>query len=121
MFISTLSKGPKPIDFSGAPRPLLLSGLLLMVACHAILDPDEDRRIGVIAFYGEPIVIELPDTLYAGISFDTAIRTYAKGCDSKGTTKVRGDGQNQTVDITPFDIIYTGPKACDDTLEGSDG
>ena len=94
---------------------LLLLVSTLITSCGNILESDEDRRLGVIAFYGDTAEIEIPDTVHPAIPFDAAIRTYAGSCDRMGPTKTGGK-EGVFVDVTPYEFFYTGPKACDDIL-----
>ena len=94
---------------------LLLMASILIASCDDILQSDEDRRLGVIAFFGDTAEIELPDTVHPAISFDVAIRTFAGSCDRMGPTKTSGE-EDVFVDVKPYDFVYTGPKACDDIL-----
>ena len=98
---------------------LVLLGSILVASCGNILESDEDRRLGVIAFFGDTAEIELPDTVHPAISFDVAIRTYAGSCDRMGPTKASGK-EGVFVDVTPYDFFYTGPNACDDILVAFD-
>jgi hypothetical protein len=60
------------------------------------------RQLGVIAFYSDPIVIEVPDTVRRGQDFTVRVRTYGGGCISQGPTEVEVAGLRATV--TPYDI-----------------
>ena len=92
---------------------LLLSALFLVAGCDSIFGPEEERRIGVIAFYDQPIVIDLPDTVQVGVPFVVSIQTYGGGCLSEGPTKIRVRGL--LIDVTPYDI-HNGAEACEDIL-----
>ncbi|NNM05134.1 MAG: hypothetical protein HKO65_08540 [Gemmatimonadetes bacterium] len=92
--------------------PVLLS-LFATVSCDGLLGPDEDRRVGVIAFYQQPVTIGVPDTVQLGERFEVSVLTYGGGCLSEGETKIRVRGLQ--VDVTPFDI-HSGARACTDDL-----
>ena len=94
-------------------KPLVLVAVLLFSACDTILGPDEDRRIGVIAFYNLGVTISAPDTVQLGVPFEISITTYGNGCLREGATKVRVRGLQ--VDVTPYDI-HSGARACTDNL-----
>lgn len=68
-----------------------------------------------MAFYGQPVLVNVPDTVQAGLSFQVLVRTYGNDCVSDGGTKVRES--SLFADITPYDVIYTGPSVCDDILK----
>ena len=87
--------------------------VLSLAACDSVFGPEEDRRIGVIAFHQVPVTIDTPDTVQVGMPFEISIGTYGGGCLSEGETKVRVRGLQ--VDVTPYDI-HSGAAACDDIL-----
>jgi hypothetical protein len=95
----------------------LVMGGVILAACDSLLGPDEDRRFGVIAFFGEPVTITTPDTVPLGVPFEISIRTYGGGCHEEGKTKIRVRGLR--VDVTPYDI-HSGAKACTDVLKTFD-
>lgn len=90
---------------------LLLSGFL--AGCWAVVGPDEERRLGVIAFHGDPVVVGVPETAEAGAPFDVTIRTYGGGCISKGDTEVTVRGL--VVDVVPYDV-HSGHNVCTSEL-----
>ena len=92
---------------------VLFVGVSLLVACDSILDPDEKSRVGIIVFHGDPVVIEVPDTVQAGVSFEVSVRTYGGGCHSEGGTTVQVS--SLSADITPFDL-HSGARVCTDIL-----
>ena len=85
----------------------------MLSACNGILWSDEDRQLGIISFYHDPIVIEAPETVQRGQSFSVRVRTYGGGCISQGPTDVHVDGLRATV--TPFDI-HSGANVCTSEL-----
>ncbi|MCK5651658.1 MAG: hypothetical protein KAJ42_09790, partial [Gemmatimonadetes bacterium] len=58
----------------------ILVSLPLLTACDGILGLGEDKRVGVIAFYSDPVVITVPDSVQAGVSFEVSVLTYGGGC-----------------------------------------
>ncbi len=91
----------------------ILVSLPLLTACDSTLGSDEEARIGVIAFHGDPVVITVPDTVQAGVSFEVSVLTYGGGCHSKGGTTIQIVGLS--VDVTPYDI-HSGAEVCTDIL-----
>lgn len=61
----------------------------------------EERRIGTIAHYGDPVHVEVPASAARGESFVVKVRTYGGGCIAKGDTEVRSEGLSARV--TPYD------------------
>ncbi len=88
----------------------LLIGVGLALACDSTLGIDEEARIGVIAFHGDPVVITVPDTVQAGVSFEVSVLTYGDGCLSKGGATIQIVGLS--VDVTPYDI-HSGAEVCE--------
>jgi hypothetical protein len=87
----------------------LFVGGILFVACDGILGPEDKSRVGTIAFHGDPVVIEVPDTVRAGVSFGVSVRTYGGGCLSEGGTTVQVRGLS--ADVTPYDL-HSGASLC---------
>jgi len=92
----------------------LFVGVFLFVACDGILGPEDKSRVGTISFFGDPVVIEVPDTVQTGVSFEVSVRTYGNGCYSMGGTTVQL--HSRSADVTPFDL-YSGAGICDDILK----
>jgi len=66
---------------NGIPFFLLRGGTLaLLEACNGILGPEDKSRVGTIVFFGDPVVIEVPDTVQVGVSFEVSVQTYGGGC-----------------------------------------
>lgn len=82
---------------------------LLVAGCSGRAEAGPDRSLGVIAFHGDPVVIEVPDTVPAGTPFDVSVRTYGDGCVTKGDTEVRQEGR--TVNVRPYDV-HSGAEIC---------
>lgn len=97
----------------------LLRVLSLMVAvaslagCSGPIDPTDGKRLGVISFYSDPIVVQAPDTVQAGTGFDVQVRTYGNGCISEDGTDVHVAAS--VVEVRPFDI-HSGAAVCNDIL-----
>jgi hypothetical protein len=74
-----------------------------LCGCNGVLGVDgPGQQPGVISFYSDPVVVEVPDTVTRGQPFAVSVRTYGGGCVSQGPTDVRVDDLRAT--ITPFDI-----------------
>jgi hypothetical protein len=89
------------------PGPLcrlvvLVASFATILSCGDTVGSAGDARIGVIAFYGDPVVITVPDTVLVGQPFSASVRTYGNGCVSKGGTTVKLG--SLTAEITPYDI-----------------
>lgn len=79
----------------------LVAAALVLGGC-GILGPDEEEVLGAIEFYGDPFVLEAPDTVTAGEEFTASVRTYGGGCITKGSMSVSIEGQLAT--LVPVDI-----------------
>ena len=91
---------------------LLVLAVGFTSSCGDPLGSDEDGRLGVIEFYGDPVAVSVPDTVLAGQLFSVSVTTYGNGCVSLGRTEVKTD--SLSVDITPYDL-HTG-RYCEDIL-----
>ena len=93
---------------------------LMTVGCSPILDDgierermiatlddgiERERMIATIESYGDPVVIELPDTVASGEGFAVHVRTYGPDCGEEGDTEVEIGGLRAIV--TPYDIEVT--------------
>lgn len=86
----------------------------LLLACADVQGPGAERQEpGIIAFYGEDVVISAPDTVARGQAFPVTVRTYGGGCTSKGPTHLETAGLHATV--LPFDID-SGAHICTSIL-----
>ena len=83
---------------------------LMTVGCSPILDDgiERERMIATIEHYGDPVVVELPDSVDAGEAFAVHVRTYGGGCIEMGDTEVEIAGLWAVV--TPYDIEVTYPE-----------
>jgi hypothetical protein len=90
---------------------------LTAAACSPMEPPAgkglDDSQLGVIVFYSDPIVLNAPDTVRAGVPFEVGVRTYGNDCVTKDRTEVRTEGQR--VQIRPYDYRRTA-IACQDIL-----
>lgn len=86
--------------------------ILLALACSQSADLDDpfaalsDARgpiPGIISFYQDSIVIDVPATATVGQPFDVLVWTRGDGCFSEGETTVTTTG-TQTV-VEPFDSV----------------
>lgn len=91
--------------------------MLFLVGCSGLVGPDERRQVGVIDFYDQPSVVEVPDTVRAGEDFQVSVRTYGGGCLSQDTTEVAVSGR--LAQVVPYDL-HSGEGACPDVLRTFD-
>jgi len=91
----------------------VLALLVCVSSCGDSFGLGNDRRIGVIAFFGDPVVITAPDTVFVGQSFSVLVRTYGDGCVSQGGTEVQSVGLS--IDVKPYDV-HSGARICTDIL-----
>lgn len=61
-------------------------------------------RVARIAHYGDPVVVEVPESATAGSPLAVAVTTYGGGCVSEDTTVVQVDGLR--ADVVPYQRIY---------------
>jgi hypothetical protein len=91
------------------PRALLLGTLVLAVSAGCRLHTDNEvrreRQLALIEFYGDPVVLAIPDTVAVGSPFEVTVRTYGGGCIDPGDTEVSLTGQAATV--RPYDVFVT--------------
>lgn len=97
-----------------APRAsVLMLASALAAGCAGMLESEENRRPGVIAFYDNPIVVQAPDAVEAGAAFEVTVRTYGGGCVTQGPTEVEHDAR--AVVVRPYDV-HSGASVCTDEL-----
>ena len=92
-----------------ARRPLVSAFLLMSsTACGALLEPSSGEAlvVGTVAFYGDPVVIDLPDTVDASTPFTVSVRTYGGGCERIGPTEITVAARSAVV--VPYDYTRTG-------------
>lgn len=65
-----------------------------------------ERVIGTIDFHQDPVRIEVPPAVAAGVPFAVRLVTYGNGCVEKGDTEVRVEGMAAVV--TPYDLVLRG-------------
>jgi hypothetical protein len=89
-----------------------------LCSCDGLFDDSGERsQVGTISFFGEPVVIEVPDTVAQGQPFSVGVRTYGNGCVSVGRTEVMVTGLQAVV--TPYDT-HGGGEICPDILRRFD-
>lgn len=96
-------------------RPLLplIGTAVVLTACSGVLGPNGEKRLGVIAFYEDPVVTEVPDTVQVGVGFEVSVRTYGGGCISEDGTDVHVE--DLVVNVRPYDV-HSGANVCTDEL-----
>ena len=90
-------------------------------ACGALLEPPSGEAliVGTVAFHGDPVVIEVPDTVVAGVPFTVGVHTYGGGCERMGPTELTVDARSAVV--VPYDFTETGDDvACTAILKTFD-
>lgn len=106
-----------------SPRPLAAVPVVVAVAvalgCDALTGPEPRlaRQAAVLRFYGDPVVVQVPDTVPRATEFAVTVRSYGGGCIQQGDTEVRVSGR--TVVIRPHDLFVTElppDAACTDDL-----
>ena len=65
----------------------------------------EERRVGIIASYGDPVRVELPASVLAGEAVEVTVVTYGDGCTRKGDTEV--EISDLSAEVTPYDWEVT--------------
>jgi hypothetical protein len=103
----------EPRRFLNYMIPMLLA-VVASAACDALSIGGEQRQVGTISFYHDPIVIDVPDTVSAGASFTVSVRTYGGGCVRQGETELVI--RELSAEIRPYDI-HTGANVCTDILK----
>lgn len=83
-----------------------LWAVLLVAACKPATGIGEVKVLGTVEFYGDPLVVTIPDTIAVGATFEVTVRTYGGGCETMGPTEttVRGD----TILVVPYDFTTRG-------------
>ena len=101
--------------------PLLLLTLALgsSAGCRLIADNEirRERQLGLIQYYHDPLVVQIPETVAVASPFEVTVRTYGGGCIDQGDTEVSVVGQAAAV--RPYDVFVTDlpPNyACTDEL-----
>ena len=95
-------------------RTLAAAAVIASTASCGVFDIDDDgRRIGVITFYSEPVVIDAPTAARRGEHFEVRVRTYGGGCIRQGETSTAVEGLR--AGVTPYDID-SGAGVCTSEL-----
>ena len=97
----------------------LLASLGFSVGCQLFTDNEirRERQPAILRFYGDPLVLGVPDTVVQATPFEVTVRTYGGGCIDQGDTEVSVTGRSAA--LRPYDIFvtYLPPNhACTDDL-----
>lgn len=104
-----------PLPSRAAPVLASAAVLFVLAACAQPAEPGESRVLGVVDFYQDSVVVDVPDTATAGQEVRIMVRTYGGGCERMGPTETQQRGD--TVFVTPWDFTVRGPHvACTDIL-----
>ena len=97
-------------------RPLIvIAASVLLTSCDSVTGPNERLVVGTVAFFSDPVVIEVPDTVSVSVPFSVSVHTFGGGCKRIGPTEVVINGLD--AEITPFDYTMTGDGVvCTDIL-----
>lgn len=89
----------------------MATALLAAGGCaRAVSGVDADPDAAILAFYGEPAVVTVPETATAGQPFTVEIRTYGGGCVAQGTTEVSVSAL--TAHLRPRDVRSRTATVC---------
>ena len=87
---------------------LLGFSLFALVACDSsTTEPNIERRRGVIAFYGDPVRVTVPDSMRLGLPAKVTVETYGSGCDNEVDTSVAVEGNLALVE--PYEYVNVDP------------
>jgi hypothetical protein len=97
----------------------VLASFGVSLGCQLFTDNEirRERQPAILRFYGDPVVLHVPDTVVVATPFQVAVRTYGGGCIDQGDTEVNVTGRAAAV--RPYDIFvtYLPPNhACTDDL-----
>lgn len=102
-------------------RVALLLTVLLSAGCAGPLNPLDrlryERRPGTLAFYHDPVRIEVPERAIAGVPFTVVVTTYGGGCMKQGDTEQQVTGL--IAEVRPYDydaVRLPRNLACPDML-----
>jgi hypothetical protein len=87
----------------------MLSIVLLAAPCTGPVAPVAERVPGVISFYGESELAEVPESAVAGEPFEVMVVTFGGGCITQDGTEV--DVSGLEVDVRPYDL-ESGGEVC---------
>ena len=92
------------------PFPLALAavavaGAALLPGCSRSTAPGPavERRPGVLAHYGDPVRVTLPERAAVGEPVRVVVTTYGGGCIAQGETEAAVVGL--AADVTPYDYV----------------
>jgi hypothetical protein len=97
----------------------LLASLGLGLGCQLFTDNEirRERQPANLRFYGDPLILTMPETVAVATPFDVTVRTYGGGCIDEGDTEV--SLTPRAAEVRPYDIFvtYLPPSyACTDDL-----
>jgi len=93
---------------------LLLSAAMLVAGCSDFTGLDAANRVpGVLAYYEDPTVIQVPEVVSRGEEFHVRVRTYGAGCSQQGFLRTRI--RRGVVEVRPFDLAFDA-QHCPDHL-----
>jgi len=95
----------------------LIAGVLVVSGCSQSTEPEETAEPGVLAFYQDPILVEIPDTVTRSVPFVVSVRTYGDGgCVRQGFTEVEVDGSDAELRPLDFHQVLKDGQSCTDIL-----
>jgi hypothetical protein len=82
----------------------ILSLALACAGCDDIFGsgPSELRQASLLAYFGEPVVVSVPDSADAGVSFPVQVRSYGNGCRTEGETPTVVQGL--IAQVAPYEL-----------------
>jgi hypothetical protein len=98
---------------SGIGRTGLVA-TLAAAACTGTFDADQSRVLGTVAFYSQPVVVQVPGNVAPGAPFDVRVHTYGGGCERIGPTEAETRGD--TIVVSPYDFTEPAGTPCPDIL-----
>lgn len=107
------------MSFSRSLPFLFLSVTLASSAsCRLITDEiRRERQLGLIQFYHDPLLVQIPETVAVASPFEVTVRTYGGGCIDQGDTEVSVAGDAATIRAYDIFVTYLPPNhACTDDL-----
>ena len=89
------------------PSLLLAVTLASSAGCRQFTDNEirRERQLGLIQFFHDPLVVQVPETVAVASPFEVTVRTYGGGCIDQGDTEMSVAGDAATV--RPYDIFVT--------------
>ena len=92
------------------PRRLaifLLAPISIGFGCELATDTEigRERQPAILRFYGDPLVITMPETVAVATPFEVTVQTYGGGCIDEGDTEVTLSAH--AAEVRPYDIFVT--------------